>query len=118
MRQRSQDGKESRKLDGLLAIGAGLGDASAIGAGLVEGAAEDDRLIGGRRRLRRGPGSALDAEAVESADEEGVFSLAFRLRFCRSSVPTRIKVSCRVSKVIADAIECSVDDPDQGKLPL
>jgi len=47
-----------------------------------------------------------------------VFSLAFRLRFCRSSVPTRIKVSCRVSKVIADAIECSVDDPDQGKLPL
>ena len=57
------------------------------------------------------------AEAEESADEEGVFSLAFRLRFCRSSVPTRIKVTCRVSKVIADAIECSVDDPDQGKLP-
>jgi len=58
------------------------------------------------------------AEAVESADGDGVFSLAFRLRFCRSSVPTRIKVSCRVSKVIADAIECSVDAPDQGKLPL
>jgi len=57
-------------------------------------------------------------EAVESADDEGVFSLAFRLRFCRSSVPTRIKVTCRVSKVTTDEIECSADDPDQGKLPL
>lgn len=55
---------------------------------------------------------------MESADEEGVFSLAFRLRFCRSSVPTRIKVTCRVSKVIADAIECSAYDQDQSNLPL
>ncbi len=58
------------------------------------------------------------AEAEESADEEGVFSMAFRVRFNRSASPTRVKVTCRVSKVIADAIECSADDPDQGKLPI
>ena len=65
--------------------------------------------------------------------------MAFRLRFNRSASPTRVKVTCRVSKVIADdssgarkptegcpeggagsrrQIECSADDPDQGKLPI
>lgn len=57
-------------------------------------------------------------EAVESAGDDGVFSMSFRVRFCRSSAPTRIRVSCRVSKVVTDGIECSADDPDQGKLPL
>ena len=78
-------------------------------------------------------------EAADSADEDGAFSMAFRVRFNRSSVPTKNKVTCRVSKVTTDdssgarkptegcpeggtggcrQIETLADDPDQGKLPL
>ena len=57
-------------------------------------------------------------EAEDSADEDGKFSLGFRVVFDRSHSPTRIKVTCRVSKVTTDEIECSVDDPNQPKLPL
>ena len=57
-------------------------------------------------------------EAADSADEDGAFSMAFRVRFNRSSAPTKIKVTCRVSKVTTDEIETLADDPDQGKLPL
>jgi hypothetical protein len=62
----------------------------------------------------------LDAhfdEAEDSADD-GKFSLGFRVTFDRSHSPTKLKVTCRVSKVITDEIECSIDDPDQAKLPL
>ena len=63
----------------------------------------------------------LDAhfdEAEDSADEDGKFSLGFRVTFDRSHSPTNLKVTCRVSKVTTDEIECSIDDPDQAKLPL
>ena len=62
----------------------------------------------------------LDAhfdEAEDSADD-GKFSLGFRVTFDRSHSPTKLKVTCRVSKVTTDEIECSVDDPNQAKLPL
>lgn len=57
-------------------------------------------------------------EAEDSADENGKFSLGFRATFNRSHSPTKIKVTCRVSKVMTDEIECSADDPNQSKLPL
>ena len=57
-------------------------------------------------------------EAEDSADEDGKFSLGFRITFDRSHSPTKLKVTCRVSKVTTDEIECSVDDPNQPKLPL
>jgi hypothetical protein len=57
-------------------------------------------------------------EAENSADDEGKFSLGFRVTFDRSHSPTKLKVTCRVSKVTTDEIECSIDDPDQSKLPL
>jgi hypothetical protein len=56
-------------------------------------------------------------EAEDSADD-GKFSLGFRVTFDRSHSPTKLKVTCRVSKVITDEIECSIDDPNQAKLPL
>jgi hypothetical protein len=63
----------------------------------------------------------LDAhfrEAEDCADEDGKFSLSFRATFDRSHSPTKLKVTCRVAKVTTDEIECSIDDPDQAKLPL
>jgi hypothetical protein len=58
------------------------------------------------------------SEAEDSADDDGKFSLGFRVMFDRSHSPTKLKVTCRVSKVTTDEIECSVDDPNQPKLPL
>jgi len=57
-------------------------------------------------------------EAEDSADEDGKFSLSFRVTFDRSHSPTKLKVTCRVAKVTTDEIECSIDDPNQPKLPL
>ena len=57
-------------------------------------------------------------EAEDSADEDGKFSLGFRVIFDRSHSPTKLKVTCRVSKIITDEIECAIDDPNQPKLPL
>lgn len=57
-------------------------------------------------------------EAEDSADEDGKFSLGFRVTFDRSHSPTKLKVTCRVSKVTTDEMECSIDDPNQPKLPL
>ena len=56
-------------------------------------------------------------EAEDSADD-GKFSLGFRVTFDRSHAPTKLKVTCRVSKVMTDEIETAIDDPDQAKLPL
>lgn len=55
-------------------------------------------------------------EAEDSADEDGKFSLTFRTTFNRSHSPTKLKVTCRLSKVTSDEIEVSVDDPAQPKL--
>jgi hypothetical protein len=57
-------------------------------------------------------------EAEDSADEDGKFSLGFRMTFDRSHSPTKLKVTCRVSKIMTDEIECAIDDPNQAKLPL
>lgn len=57
-------------------------------------------------------------EAEDSADEDGKFSLGFRVTFDRSHSPTKLKVTCRVSKIMTDEIECAIDDPNQAKLPL
>jgi len=57
-------------------------------------------------------------EAEDSADEDGKFSLGFRVTFDRSHSPTRLKVTCRVAKITTDEIETAVDDPNQAKLPL
>ena len=58
------------------------------------------------------------SEAEDSADDDGKFSLGFRVTFDRSHSPTKLKVTCRVSKVITDEIEFAIDDPNQAKLPL
>jgi len=63
----------------------------------------------------------LDAhfrEAENSADDNGKFSLGFRMIFDRSHSPTKIKVTCRVTTTITDEIETTVDDPAQAQLPL
>ena len=78
-------------------------------------------------------------EAEDSADEDGKFSLGFRVTFDRSHSPTKLKVTCRVSKITTDEpsgarwpaigcregdagtrrqIESAIDDPNQAKLPL
>ena len=57
-------------------------------------------------------------DAEDCADDDGKFSLGFRVTFDRSHSPTKLKVTCSVSKVTTDEIECSVDDPAQAKLPL
>jgi hypothetical protein len=57
-------------------------------------------------------------EAEDSADDDGKFSLGFRVTFDRSFSPTKLKVTCRVSKVTTDEIECSVGDPAPAKSPL
>jgi len=47
----------------------------------------------------------LDAhfsEAEDSADDNGKFSLGFRMTFDRSHSPTKIKVTCRVTTTITD----------------
>lgn len=58
------------------------------------------------------------ALAEESADDEGRFSIGLRVTFDRSHDPVRLKVTCRVAKVVTDEIQCTVDDPAQPKLPL
>ncbi len=57
-------------------------------------------------------------DAEDSADEDGKFSIGFRATFNRSHSPTKLKVTCRLSKVTSDEIELSVEDPSQTKLPL
>ena len=60
--------------------------------------------------------SAHFREAEESADEDGKFSIAFRATLDRSSTPTKLKVTCRISKTFTDEIETSVPDPAQPEL--
>ena len=55
-------------------------------------------------------------EAEDSADEDGKFSLGFRATFNRSHSPTRLKVTCRLTKTTTDEIEITVNDPAQPAL--
>jgi len=56
------------------------------------------------------------SEAVDSADEDGKFSIGFKVTFDRSHSPTKLKVTSRISKSITDEIETSVSDPNQPEL--
>ena len=55
-------------------------------------------------------------DAQDSADEDGKFSLSFRATFNRSHTPTKLKVTCRLTKTTTDEIELTVNDPAQPAL--
>lgn len=55
-------------------------------------------------------------EAEDAADEDGKFSIGFKVSFDRGASPTKLKVTCRIAKTITDEIESSVEDPLQQKL--
>jgi hypothetical protein len=86
--------------------------------------------------------AAHHADAEDSADEDGKFSIAFKVTFDRSYNPTKLKVTSRISQSITDEplgagepgedcrrqpegrdererasqIETTIDDPRQPKL--
>ena len=57
-------------------------------------------------------------EAEKSADDEGRFSISFRVTFDRSHPQTLVKVTSRVSRAVTDEIELRVSDPNQPELHL
>jgi hypothetical protein len=57
-------------------------------------------------------------EAEKSADDEGRFSISFRVVFDRSHPQTMVKVTSRVSHAVTDEIELRVSDPNQPDLDL
>ena len=46
--------------------------------------------------------AAHHAEAEDSADEDGKFSIAFKVTYDRSHSPTKLKVSSRISQSLTD----------------
>ncbi len=60
--------------------------------------------------------AAHHAEAEDSADEDGKFSITFKVTYDRSHSPTKLKVTSRISQAITDEIQTTVDDPRQPKL--
>lgn len=60
--------------------------------------------------------SAHWREAQDAQDDEGKFAVAFKATFDRGSSPTKLKVTCRISKTFTDEIESEVEDPQQQKL--
>ena len=60
--------------------------------------------------------AAHHEEAEDSADEDGKFSIAFKVTYDRSHSPTKLKVTSRISQAITDEIQTTVDDPRQPKL--
>ena len=54
-------------------------------------------------------------EAKDSADDDGKFSIGFRVSVL-DGVPAKLKVACRISRILTDEIESEVDDPEQMKL--
>jgi hypothetical protein len=55
------------------------------------------------------------SDARDSADEEGRFSIGFKVAV-KDGVPAKLKVTSRISTTIADEIESTVDDPNQPRL--
>jgi hypothetical protein len=55
-------------------------------------------------------------EAQDSQDDEGKFGIAFKATFDRGASPTKLKVTCRISKTFTDEIETEVVDPRQPEL--
>lgn len=60
--------------------------------------------------------SAHYREAEDSADEDGKFGIAFKVTFDRGASPTKLKVTCRISKTFSDEIESVVADPQQPEM--
>ena len=60
--------------------------------------------------------TAHHAEAVDAADDDGKFSIGFKVTFDRSHSPTKLKVTSRISKSLTDEIETSIPDPNQPEL--
>lgn len=60
--------------------------------------------------------SAHWREAQDSQDDEGRFGIGFKVTFDRSASPTKLKVTCRISKTFTDEIESEVANPQQPEL--
>ena len=60
--------------------------------------------------------SAHWREAQDPQDDEGKFGIAFKATFDRGASPTKLKVTCRISKTFSDEIESEVVDPQQPSL--
>ena len=60
--------------------------------------------------------SAHWREAQDSQDDEGKFGIAFKATFDRGASPTKLKVTCRISKTFTDEIETEIVDPRQPEL--
>ena len=60
--------------------------------------------------------SAHWREAQDSQDDDGKFGIGFKVTFDRSAQPTKLKVTCRISKTFTDEVESEVEDPQQPKL--
>lgn len=60
--------------------------------------------------------SAHWREAQDAQDDDGKFGIGFKVSFDRGSSPTKLKVTCRISKTFTDEIESVVADPQQPEL--
>ena len=60
--------------------------------------------------------SAHWREAQDAQDDEGKFAVGFKVTFDRGASPTKLKVTCRISKTFCDEVESEVEDPRQQKL--
>ena len=60
--------------------------------------------------------SAHWREAQNAQDDDGKFGIGFKVNFDRGASPTKLKVTCRISKTFSDEIESVVEDPQQPKL--
>jgi hypothetical protein len=60
--------------------------------------------------------SAHYREAEDAADEDGKFAIGFKVSFDRGASPTKLKITCRISKTFSDEIECVIADPQQPEL--
>ena len=54
-------------------------------------------------------------EAKDSADDDGKFSIGFRVSV-HDGVPAKLKVKCSISRTITDEVESEIDDPGQMQL--
>ena len=60
--------------------------------------------------------SAHWREAEDAQDDEGKFGIGFKVVFDRGASPTKLKVTCRISKTFTDEIESEITDPRQPAL--
>ncbi len=57
-------------------------------------------------------------EAQNAQDDDGKFGIGFRVTFDRGAAPTKLKVTCRISKTFTDEVESVLEDPNQATLAL